>query len=772
MPGFLDQIACRTVTLPAYPGLESIGLFLGHGTLGFEVLAFTVSVLPSPTLLKRVWNDRNGARAAPLVVVALAGDRARLCGPDGRDPPVFASVEREQAERLCGQALLQPDRNASLRFLHAALPTLEQDLPGVRNEGLLSLHVLVHGAQKRPDWALAGLHAARVLGQRDGVLLSALGFTTEPIDSVASLLRAHGQHRAVAILLDRTEAPEIASARFQNLSPVSHALHLATQRGLPWVVLVQDDRVRLYPARIGVGVGRRGSTDTWIELQTSLLRAADAPLLWLLFSAGALGPDGTLDALLEDSRDFAGLLAKRLRERIYDIVVPALATGIVQARRVAAFTPEELQLTYEMALTVLFRLLFIAYAEDRGLLPYRTVEAYRRRALKTQARELLGQKPATDGVNLWQDAVQLFDAVRLSRPEWGVPAYGGGLFETHSRAGRELEGIVLANTVFEPALRALLLIVGDDGLLGPVDFRSLGVREFGTIYEGLLESELAVAGQDLAIRPQGKEVVYVPAGPKMAVTVRAGEVYLHDRSGARKSSGSYFTPAFAVEHLLDAALEPALEDHAARLAALGDADAAEAFFDIRVADIAMGSGHFLVAAVDRIERRLSAAVATRPGGLPGVRRELDALRTAAYVELRRVGLPEVVIEDGPLLRRLIARRCIYGVDLNPLSVQLAKLSIWIHSFVPGLPLSLLDHSLVQGSALVGIATIGQLRDRFDRAGHGLFPVDADNLLGSAAEPLDRLARLADATLRDVQAGRNAMEEAQLAVAPRRRCATW
>jgi hypothetical protein len=115
------------------------------------------------------------------------------------------------------------------------------------------------------------------------------------------------------------------------------------------------------------------------------------------------------------------------------------------------------------------------------------------------------------------------------------------------------------------------------------------VREFGTIYEGLLESELAVADADLALKRQGKDDVYVPAKPRDAVAVRKGEIYLHGRSGARKSSGSYFTAGFAVDHLLDTALEPALADHAARLAALDDTEAAEAFFDFRVADIAMGS---------------------------------------------------------------------------------------------------------------------------------------------------------------------------------------
>jgi hypothetical protein len=427
-----------------------------------------------------------------------------------------------------------------------------------------------------------------------------------------------------------------------------------------------------------------------------------------------------------------------------------------------------------MALTVLFRLLFIAYAEDRDLLPFSGNEAYRRRALKTKAQELATSTVAPGpGTHLWQEVARLFDAVRDGDAALGVPAYGGGLFETDpaiSKPGAALAKIALPDTVFEPVLRGLLLddkrdLARPDGI-GPVDFRSLRVREFGTIYEGLLESELAVADADLALKKQGKDLVYIPAKARDSVVVPRGGIYLHNRSGARKSSGSYFTPGFAVDHLLDTALKPALQAHAERLAALDDTEAAEAFFDIRIADISMGSGHFLVAAVDVVEQALSAILAVR--SLPGVKNELATLRAAAEGQLQKLGLEGTQqIEDGQLLRRLIARRCIYGVDLNPLAVDLARLSIWIHSFVPGLPLSLLDHALVQGNALVGIATIRQLEDRFTAAGMEIFPVDAQSLLGDAAEPLKRLARLADATPKDIEAGREAMERARLAVGPTR-----
>lgn len=765
---FLDDQSPRRVALTLPDGMALRALHLGQGNPMLEVLVLDCREGPRVPALRAVWKDRQRGRAAPLLVVALHGTDATLCGPAGDVPRTFP-MQAAQAERLCRRALEEPDRNAALRYLQDALPATQTDtaLPGFRNEGLLTDHVLREHAASA-DAVARGVAA---LGAQDAALLGRLGFGVDRLDAVTNVLRVGEQRRAVAVLLQAGEMEEAASPRFQTASPIAWALDRADRENLPWVVMVQRDRVRLYPRDIGLGVGRRGRTETWIEVRTDLIRQDQAALLWLLFSADALSAGGTVETLLADSKRFAAALADRLRERIYDRVVPLLAQGITAARGLVAPTPDDLRLTYGMALTVLFRLLFLAYAEDRDLLPFGTNDAYRNRALKTKARDFFERDAAPGpGSALWQEVTLLCDAVRDGNTAWGVPPYGGGLFATDpevSPAGAALAAITLPDAVFEPALRALLLDETRDlgaPSAGPVDFRSLRVREFGTIYEGLLESELALADCDLALRRQGKDAVYVPAKPREAVAVRAGETYLHNRSGARKSSGSYFTPGFAVDHLLDAALTPALAAHTARLAALDDTAAAAAFFDLRIADIAMGSGHFLVAAMDRVEQALTKLLVARE--LPGVRAELAMLRAAAE---RALGpLAETVrIEDAQLLRRQIALRCIYGVDLNPLAVDLARLSLWVHSFVPGLPLALLDDHLAHGNALVGVATIAQIEATFADADLPLIPVDAKSLLGDAAEPLRRRANLADTTPDDVAEARAAMREAQAALAPTR-----
>ena len=508
-------------------GLEPFGLFLGNGNQGLEVVVFSSSSKPATSLLHQAFKERKAGRASPVLVVVTHPEGVCLCGIVAHQPPIFHSTDNSQAERLCKTALALPDRNTAIRFLTDAMPSLETQLPGITNEGLLSLHELTHGTKNRTDWDMAATRAQSVLGKSKRELLTALGFNCEKIDNLTEVLSAGEERTALALLLNEDEVPEIGAGRFNNLSPVSYALAKADKEHLPWVVMVQGERVRLYNTK-NVGVGRRGRTESYIECQPSLMSSENIGLLWLLFSSDALKQSGTIETILEESKRFAAGIADRLRERIYEIVVPQLAMGIAKVRNLTAPSKDDTALTYEMALTVLFRLLFIAYAEDRDLLPYKGNEAYRRRSLKQKAQELAKaaseQTPTSEGNHHWVETSQLWQAVSRGNKEWGVPAYDGTMFSSDqnvSKAGALLSSITLPNSAFEEALRGLLLTDAEDTLYAPVDFRALSVREFGTIYEGLLESELSLAEQNLTIDQKG---TYLPADEADPVFVNAGEV--------------------------------------------------------------------------------------------------------------------------------------------------------------------------------------------------------------------------------------------------------
>ncbi len=771
---FLDTRDPRDLNDSPVDGVRPRALFLGNGPMAIEVAWFDSHRIPTAAQLRELHDWRRQRRATQVVIVVTrAGSRASLSTKFGEDWIVQSDLDQSQVERLCLLALEAPNRHVADAILRTRLPQLNATLPGVRNSGLFALHELERGVRARDDWNAANLRARPLLGLRGRDLISQLGFTIEATTWPASILRAAGTRTAIAVFLDRADQIEPASETFDGLSPISYALSKADTENVDYVVVSAGPVIRVYPARPGVGTARRGRTETFIELDLSLLDSQSAGYLSLIASADALSKDGSFTEIVESSRRFASDLGVRLRDRIYDEVMPDLAKALWKSRDFREASRGRLQETFEMALLTLFRLLFVAYAEDKELLPYNTSEAYRDHSLKRIAQRLLAESDDTayGGESFyWTEVTQLWKAVDKGNDAWRVPAYNGGLFDSgvdSSAAARELSNVELADDDFVPALRALLLDATAEGVLGPVDFRALGVREFGTIYEGLLEQELSVAEQDLTLDSNN---AYIPATrparrtgrgrqtpPAAPPVVTAGEVYLHDKSGARKSSGAYYTKDFAVEHLLNRALAPALAEHLARLDALYDVrDASEKFFDFHVADIAMGSGHFLVAAVDHLERGLSGYLAKR--NLPGVRDELARLRKTSSDSLGEDWRGDP-IEDAQLLRRQIARRCIHGVDFNPLAVELARLSLWIHTFVPGLPLSFLDANLVVGNSLVGIATFDEARELIIGESEDLFAITSDELLGASRATVERLAKLADATAAEVREARRLYERA-------------
>ncbi len=764
---FLADLDPRSLADAAPAGIVPADLFLGAGDSPLQVAVFKGHRKPGRPELRELWTKRHRGGVAPVAIVVLWGNaRASLCTHTGVEQAELEDLEASQAERICRAALTAPDRHSALRLLAATLGQLESAVPGLRNAGLFAMHELEHGVPARPDWAKAAAAARPMLALRGRPLVERLGFKVDQLPGPASLLLAGGNRRvAVAVFLERPDQIEPAATLFDHLSPVSFALAKADEHNLDYVVVSAGTTLRIYPVKPGVGTGRRGRTETFVELDLALLRDEQAGYLHLLASAEALHPEGSFVSILNASREFAVGLGERLRDRVYEEVVPGFAAALVKARHLRNPSTDKLAETYEMALLVLFRLLFVAYAEDKELLPLHSSESYRQHSLKQLALRLQREREQNaeygQGAHYWSEVTQLWRAIDRGNPAWHVPAYNGGLFsEEATSAAKALAALELPDTEFALPLRALLLDESGEGAVGPIDFRSLGVREFGTIYEGLLEQDLAVAEHDLTV--EKKTGAYVPARKGGAVVVPEGRVYLHNASGARKASGAYYTKDFAVEHLLEHALDPALDDHLARVSAhYDDREKSERFFDFHVADIAMGSGHFLVAAIDHIERKLSGFLAKFP--LAGVRNELERLRTSAREALGDDYRGDV-IEDTQLLRRQIARRCVFGVDLNPLSVELARLSIWIHTFVPGLPLSFLDQNLVVGNSLVGIATLDEARELMG-ATDDLFGLSADALLGKTREPLARLGRLADADAAELKEARRLHRQARELIRP-------
>lgn len=302
-------------------------------------------------------------------------------------------------------------------------------------------------------------------------------------------------------------------------------------------------------------------------------------------------------------------------------------------------------------LRLIYRLLFLFVAEDRGALfaPDATLAARERFASSystARLRRLARRYGGTAHGDGWEQLKTLFRLLHSDTgcPALGLPALGGFLFSTASCP--DLDRAQLANEHLYSALRALGLARDEEeNITHVVDYEHLGSEELGSVYESLLELRF-VEGSIDAERP----VLDSAAG------------------NDRKLTGSFYTPTELITSVLDTALQPVIDR------ALAAAIPREALLALKVVDASCGSGHFLVAAAHRLARAL-AALDTGEREPP-----LDAVRSALHE---------------------IVGRCLYGVDLNPLSVELCKVSLWLEALEPGRPLNFLESRIQCGNSLIG-----------------------------------------------------------------------
>src|SRR5690606_10426869 len=315
-------------------------------------------------------------------------------------------------------------------------------------------------------------------------------------------------------------------------------------------------------------------------------------------------------------------------------------------------------------LRLVYRLLFVFVAEDRDALldpnaSERQREAYERYFSSARLRERARRRQGTAHGDQYEARRIVLDALGKEGGRRGLGLPGlGGLF-TRTEADAPLDGLKLSNESLLAAVRHLAQ-VRDPGARRwrSVDYRHLDAEELGSVYESLLELE-----------------------PKHSATDRTFEL-IEVAGNSRKTTGSYYTPSSLIECLLDTTLDPVIDDAVKRgeqrATEAGCPDPADDIVDellsLTVCDPACGSGHFLVASARRIAKRVASVRERNPE--PTV----DAVRHALH---------EVVA------------RCIYGVDLNPMAVELAKVSLWLEALEPGKPLGFLDAHVKHGNGLIG-----------------------------------------------------------------------
>ena len=534
---------------------------------------------------------------------------------------------------------------------------------------------------------------------------------------------------------------------------------VVSEGDIRWGVLTDGGVWRLYDYR-----ARPRATGYFEANLGEILESGDTDRLrtfYLLFRRDSFeAQEGAtfsfLETALAEGRRYEQQVAQDLSAVVFERAFPRLVQAL------AEHTQLELAELRGPALILLYRLLFLLYAEDLGLLPVNDFR-YKDYGLRKPVRDDIARRMA-DGsafsaraTNYYDHLMTLGQLIDQGDAAIGLPPYNGGLF--NDAAAPLLANVRLPDAAFAPIIHDLSHTETPEGRRF-VNYRDMSVQQLGSIYERLLERE--------PVWDDDRNVVARP------------------NSYARKDSGSFFTPQELVDLIVDKTLKPLAQERlsafvekaaelagdtrpkAARYAELLQLDPAEAVLDLKVLDPAMGSGHFLVTAVDF----LSDYIAEMVEHAPGIPEWLDGDYVSPLVE--RVAairqdiaqraqaanwvMDEAKLTDQAIIRRMVLKRCIYGTDKNFLTVELAKVSLWLHSFTVGAPLSFLDHHLRCGDSLVGLRVMETTAELI-RLG-GLFGSSAIPEAEAAKDGMKRIEEMSDADIAEVRQSATLFQEVE------------
>ncbi len=549
---------------------------------------------------------------------------------------------------------------------------------------------------------------------------------------------------------DQSDKVKAGTPHGQILRYLSTADSVADGR-IRWGILTNGEVWRLYDHRARPRASGYFAADLAQLLQPE--NEHDLRVFYLLFRRDSFtlkeGSTTTfLEQALAEGKRYEEQVAQDLSGVVFESAFPKLVEALANA------TGATLPQVRQAALIFLYRLLFLLYAEDRNLLPVNESRyddyGLRKRVRDDIARRMMdGDVFSSAATHYYDRLMTLFRLVDQGDSSIGLPPYNGGLFG--SAAAPLLEQARLPDAAVAPILYDLSH-GREHGGSGRrfVNYRDMSVQQLGSIYERLLERE-PVRGDD-------------------------GKIVIRPNPYARKDSGSFFTPQELVDLIVDRTLKPlaeerlkAFENKATTLKSdrrpkaqskteLLKLDPAEAVLNLKVLDPAMGSGHFLVTAVDFLSDTIADLieyVPVVPEWLDGdyvsplvnrvatIRREiLQRAKESNWV------LDEAQLTDQAIIRRMVLKRCIYGVDKNPLTVELAKVSLWLHSFTVGAPLSFLDHHLRCGDSLIGLRVL-EASD-YLRETAGLFLSSAIAGAETAAKGMQHIEELSDADIGEVR----------------------
>ena len=575
--------------------------------------------------------------------------------------------------------------------------------------------------------------------------------------------------------------------------------------GAVWWLYWQDSRSRaeeFFEIDLAGALGLKGIQHDLDEIEP----AHALKLFYLFFQREAFLPQAWDNAgrtfhayALNEARLYEEKVSQDLGARVFSDIFPqladALARGDLHAKthevgygqfKRPQYTAEYLDEVREAALVLLYRLLFLFYAEDRNLLPVRDARyaPYSVRLLREEVRDKVdaGTKFSRTVGWAWLTLQNTFTLIDKGDDEVGMPAYNGGLFD---RARSPLlERTTVPDAVLAPIIDALSRRT-EEVLHGWINYRDLSVSHLGGIYERLLEYSLVHEVQALDAYKDKPEINRITAAPASFARKVSGSYYTHDdlvRLILRESVGLLATErmdAFEA-HIKKAAKKGSVNP--GDWDAIDKLDPASQILELKICDPAMGSGHFLVALVDYLADRVLEAITTAThlvGGQPWAAHLVESGRPWQSPVLQRMAtirksikttakdhgwaVTDAQLDDRHIVRRMILRKTVFGVDKNPMAVELAKTALWLHTFTVGAPLSFLDHHLKIGDSLHG-EKLPDVQRGLQNLGALLLQGEFDRL-ALHAKNMEQVADLTDVDIAEARMSKALALEADVQVAP-------
>ncbi|HJE65596.1 MAG TPA: N-6 DNA methylase [Campylobacter avium] len=435
-----------------------------------------------------------------------------------------------------------------------------------------------------------------------------------------------------------------------------------------------------------------------------------------------------------------------------------------------------LEQVYENALYFIFRLLFIAYFEDKFDEVLEKHSCFKQRislyALlneiqNNEIKQAKGSPKTTSHINhqapkhkSYIGIARLEEIFRIyneGNPNYDMPLFNGGLFDSTKTPLLATPKIFSDTDLIE--ILETLFYYTDSLNTYKRDYRTLSVAHLGTIYEGLLSYFFDKADEDIfylvyAPKIRGKAKGKVKSQDiiegyfdsydyeKIAKThtihriqnYKKGQIYLKNTSNSRKSTASFYTPESITKFLCQEALQESIKT------TLNDKN----ILRFKILDNACGSGHFLIESLNAITKIVLESFDSFPSFKTLYEREKDKI-TQNITEY----IPDYQIDESDIIKRLLLKRVIFGVDVNPFSIELSKLSLWIDSFIFGTPLSFLEHHIKCGNALIG-TSIADFKQNTLAKSKGLFLQDLDSKFNALQEVFYKLDSIKDSTEIDIK----------------------